>query len=82
MLIVHATLGLHVVVRDPEPDATLRPSLGTFYLVTHSDKVRAQLLDCVCGCAGLYGFWIVCNQERLFGLDNDNAFSSLCRQRL
>ena len=54
------------------------PLLNRLSLVSHTDEVGAEFLDCVGGRAGLYCLRVVCDEEGLFRLDDDDAFSSLC----
>jgi hypothetical protein len=46
-------------------------------LIPHTDQIGAQLLDRVRGLTGLYRLGVVCDEEGLFGFDDDDAFSAL-----
>jgi hypothetical protein len=53
------------------------PSMISITSVSDARQVVTQLLDRA-GChARLDGFWVVCDEERLFCLDNHDAFLSL-----
>lgn len=52
-----------------------------FVLVSDADQVGAQFLHGVRGCAGLYCLWVVCDEESLFRLDDNDSFSALMDKR-
>lgn len=49
------------------------------YLVSHSDEIGSEFLDRVGRRAGLYCLGIMCDEESLFRLHDDDAFSALRR---
>lgn len=56
---------------------TLKNPHCVFHLVPSLDEIVSQLLDSHCGVSGYRVLSVMCHQNGLSGLDDDDAFSAL-----